>query len=60
MMTSNVFGYIAAENLGYAAVELEHAIAQGHPDCRVVVNLRATERAEPSVHEYFRRDACAA
>jgi Methanogen output domain 1 len=29
MMTSNVFGRIAAENLGYARVELQETIAQG-------------------------------
>jgi predicted ArsR family transcriptional regulator len=56
MMTSNVFGSIAAENLGYAAVSLAQTIAQGHPECRVVVDLRPSERAEPSVREYFRRD----
>jgi predicted ArsR family transcriptional regulator len=56
MMTSNVFGYIAAQNLGYAGVELERTIAQGHPDCRVVVYLRPTPDAEPNAREYFRRD----
>jgi len=34
MMTSNVFGSIAAENLGYAKVVLEETIAEGHPGCR--------------------------
>jgi hypothetical protein len=29
MMTSNVFGSIAAENLGYAKVELQQTIASG-------------------------------
>lgn len=42
MMTSNVFGFIAAENLGYAKVALEETIAQGAPQCRVVVYLRDT------------------
>ena len=56
MMTSNVFGYIAAQNLGYAAVELDRTIAQGHPDCRVVVHLRPTPDAEPNAREYYRRD----
>lgn len=56
MMTSNVFGSIAAENLGYAGVELERTIAQGHAGCRVVVHLRPTEHAQPSLREYFRRD----
>lgn len=39
MMTSNVFGSIAAENLGYARVELQETIARGDPICRVVVDL---------------------
>lgn len=37
MMTSNVFGVIAAENTGYAKVWLEQTIANGAPQCRVVV-----------------------
>jgi len=45
MMTSNVFGVIAAENLGYAKVALEQTIAQGDPVCRVVVYLKPTEEA---------------
>jgi predicted ArsR family transcriptional regulator len=53
MMTSNVFGHIAADNLGYARVELQETIAQGHPGCRVVIHLKPTE--EPSDgREYFR------
>lgn len=40
MMTSNVFGTIAAQNLGYARVELEETIARGSSGCRVVVHLR--------------------
>jgi predicted ArsR family transcriptional regulator len=56
MMTSNVFGSIAAENLGYAGVELENTIAQGHAGCRVVVHLRPSEHAPPALREYFRRD----
>lgn len=39
MMTSNVFGRIAADNLGYARVELEATIARGDGRCRVVVHL---------------------
>lgn len=46
MMTSNVFGSIAAENLGYAKVSLEKTIAQGDPGCRVVVHLKATPASE--------------
>ncbi len=39
MMTSNVFGVIAAENLGYAKVALEETIAGRAPRCRVTVYL---------------------
>ncbi len=55
MMTSNVFGAIAAENLGYAKVELQETIAQGHRGCRVVVYLRETpSSAAAEGREYFR------
>lgn len=54
MMTSNVFGVIAAENLGYAKVELQETIAAGAPGCRVVVHLRPTSAAEGADgREYF-------
>jgi predicted ArsR family transcriptional regulator len=54
MMTSNVFGSIAAENLGYAKVSLEETIAEGHPGCRVVVYLRTTPEAIAAQgREYF-------
>jgi len=39
MMTSNVFGRLAADNLGYARVALERTIARGDASCRVVVRL---------------------
>lgn len=39
MMTSNVFGRIAASNLGYARVVLDKTIARGDPGCRIVVNF---------------------
>lgn len=55
MMTSNVFGSIAAENLGYAKVELQKTIASGDPGCRVVVYLKPTEKAqEVQGREYFK------
>jgi predicted ArsR family transcriptional regulator len=56
MMTSNVFGAIAAENLGHAGVRLERTIAAGDPGCRVIVLLRPGEAATPGVREYFRKD----
>lgn len=55
MMTSNVFGSIAAENLGYAKVELQETIAKGDSGCRVVVYLKPTEEAEDAYgREYFK------
>jgi predicted ArsR family transcriptional regulator len=55
MMTSNVFGSIAAENLGYAKVELQETIAAGHPGCRVVVHLQPTPDAEAAEgREYYK------
>lgn len=39
MMTSNVFGRIAAENLGHVRVDIEEALARGDEGCRVVVYL---------------------
>lgn len=56
MMTSNVFGFIAAQNLGYASVELHETIAEGAPGCRVTVFLRPGDEASPSAREYFRAD----
>ena len=46
MMTSNVFGHIAADNLGYSKVELRETIAEGAPECRVVVYLKSTAEAQ--------------
>jgi hypothetical protein len=58
MMTSNVFGSIAAENLGYAKVELQAMIAVGDPGCRVVVHLRPTAAADAAYgREYFGGEA---
>jgi predicted ArsR family transcriptional regulator len=55
MMTSNVFGHIAAENLGYGKVELQRTIAEGHPECRVIVYIAPSmEAAAADGREYFR------
>lgn len=54
MMTSNVFGVITAENLGYAKVALERTIAAGDGECRVVVYLKPSiEAAGADGREYF-------
>jgi predicted ArsR family transcriptional regulator len=55
MMTSNVFGSIAAQNLGYAKVTIEQAIARGDSGCRVVVYLTPTDAAQQADgREYFK------
>lgn len=55
MMTSNVFGSIAADNLGYAKVELQETIATGSHQCVVVVHLKTTPEAEVAQgREYFK------
>ncbi|HET7205838.1 MAG TPA: methanogen output domain 1-containing protein [Terriglobales bacterium] len=54
MMTSNVFGFIAAENLGYAKVELQKTIAQGDSGCVVTVYLKTSPASEAANgREYF-------
>jgi predicted ArsR family transcriptional regulator len=56
MMTSNVFGSIAADNLGYARVVLEETIACGAPACRVVIYLNKTAQTDGREgREYYRR-----
>ena len=57
MMTSNVFGVIASENLGYAKVELDETIAQGDGRCVVRVHLDPSEAADVRGREYFAVDA---
>ena len=57
MMTSNVFGAIAAENLGYAKVELQETIAAGHTGCKVAVYLTQTLEADAADgREYFQTE----
>ena len=54
MMTSNVFGVIAAENLGHAKVALEETIAEGAHGCRVTVYLTDSDEAKNALgQEYF-------
>jgi predicted ArsR family transcriptional regulator len=58
MMTSNVFGAITAENLGYAKVELQQTIAKGDPGCRVTIYLRSTPESEQvRGREYFKTNS---
>jgi hypothetical protein len=54
MMTSNVFGSITADNLGYAKVVLHETIAGGAPGCRVAIYLQPTDEAQAlRGREYF-------
>jgi predicted ArsR family transcriptional regulator len=54
MMTSNVFGSIAAENLGYAKVVLDETIAEGASGCRVTIYLKSTAEAQKKIgREYL-------
>ena len=55
MMTSGVFGVIAAQSQGYARVKLNHTIAAGHPGCRVTIYLNPNDD-EGDGREYFRVD----
>lgn len=59
MLTSNIFGRLTANAVGYAAVDLEETIAKGSAGCRVVLHLKRTEPG-PDTREYFRDDASAA
>ncbi len=55
MMTSNVFGSIAAESTGFAKVDIEQAIARGDAGCRVVVYVRPSDGASAAGgREYVR------
>lgn len=54
-MTSNVFGHITAQNLGYAKIELKETIANGDGRCIVVVHLNQSEEANAAIgREYYK------
>ncbi|HYZ37974.1 MAG TPA: methanogen output domain 1-containing protein [Pseudonocardiaceae bacterium] len=52
LMTSAVFGGIAARNAEQAAVSLEERIAVGDPGCRVVIHLGTAVTAAQRAHHY--------
>lgn len=58
MMTSNVFGTIAAENLGYAKVCLHKTIAKGDGECHVTVYLNpdSPDALVDEGNEYYRSE----
>ena len=55
MMTSGVFGAMAAHGAGYAKVELKETIALRHKECRVVVYLKPTAQAKRATGREYRR-----
>ena len=57
MMTSNVFGRIASDHLGYARVDLEETIARGDAGCRITVHLTPSVAVETNAREYYRVEA---
>ncbi|MFA8386494.1 MAG: methanogen output domain 1-containing protein [Pelagibaca sp.] len=57
-MTANVFGRIAAENLGYARVRIDEAIARGDARCLVIVGLdEAAGAAGDDETEFFKSES---
>lgn len=53
MMTSNVFGVVSADNLGYAKVALEETIAKGSPECRIAIYF-TEPNGDVDGREYYR------
>jgi predicted ArsR family transcriptional regulator len=53
MMTSNVFGVIAAENLGRAKVSLDETIAEGAQGCRITIFLQAGPEADAAAGRQY-------
>lgn len=54
MMTTNVFGRIAADSAGYARVDIDKAIARGDSECRVIVHLAPAEEPDERSKEFFK------
>lgn len=54
MLTSNVFGVIVAENLGYARVSLERKPVDGVPACVMLICLHPPSGDDKQGREYFR------
>ncbi|MGF1573807.1 MAG: methanogen output domain 1-containing protein [Sumerlaeia bacterium] len=53
MMTTNVFGVITSQLLGYAKVHLQNTIASGDHECRVLIYLNDKTAADEG-KEFFR------
>lgn len=55
-LTTNLFGKITADNLGYAGIDLEKAIAAGDDECRVVVYLEPKPNYSGNLSEFFTKN----
>ena len=54
-MTSNVFGRITANQLGYARIDLPRTIAKGHSSCRIIIHLKPDLDDQSDMdHEFYR------
>jgi len=54
MMTTNVFGRIAADSTGYARVDVDKAIARGDTECRVIIHLTPAADQDERSKEFFK------
>ncbi len=54
MLTSSLFGTIAAENTGYARVEVIDAIARGNTGCTIAIHFVPAPQSDERGHEYFK------
>ena len=54
VVTSNIFGRIAAENCGYARVTLQRTLADGQGSCDVVISFGQTGHVGANTNEYFK------
>lgn len=56
MMTSNVFGTIAAQSLGYGKVSIDKSIAKGDGECLVTLHLRRIPESDAAPgREYYKK-----
>lgn len=52
-MTTNVFGRIAANQLGYSRIELPETIAKGDAGCMAIVHLQQADDAPEDSREFY-------
>ncbi|WP_269581657.1 methanogen output domain 1-containing protein [Roseibium sp. Sym1] len=54
MMTTNVFGRIAADSNGYARVDIDKSIARRDHECRVIIHLVPDEEHDSRSKEFYK------